>query len=87
MRLFGVPVSDFGFFQSLLLPVVAGFFTFFSMTFLSIIGVSIYKGITHSPVTLDFSYKYIAFPAAIVVLVLSFFFLMFLWVRRKRQGA
>jgi uncharacterized membrane protein len=85
-KLFGVPLGDFGFFQSLMIPVAAGFLTFFATTFLSIIGVSIYKGITHSRVTLDVSYKYIAFPAGVLVLVVSFFFLMALWVRRKQRG-
>jgi uncharacterized membrane protein len=87
VRLFGVPVGDFGFFASLLVAVSAGFLTFFAMTFLSIIGVSIYKGITHSPITLAVSYKYIAFPAGVLVLVVALAFLMTLWVRRKMRSA
>jgi ABC-type Mn2+/Zn2+ transport system permease subunit len=57
------------------------------MTFLSIVGVSIYKGITNSPITLAISYKYIAFPAGVLVLVVSLAFLMTLWVRRKMRAA
>jgi uncharacterized membrane protein len=87
VRLFGVPVGDFGFFASLLVAVSAGFLTFFAMTFLSILGVSIYKGITHSSITLAVSYKYIAFPAGVLVLVVSLAFLMTLWVRRKMRAA
>jgi hypothetical protein len=60
--------------------------SFFGLTFLSIIGVAIYKGISGSPITLAISYKYIAFPASILVLLLSLAFLMALWVRRKRLG-
>jgi uncharacterized membrane protein len=86
VTLFGAPISDFGFFASILIAVVAGFLTFFGMTFLSIVGVSIYKGITHSPVTLDVSYKYIAFPTAVVVLAGGLVFMMALWVRRMRAG-
>jgi uncharacterized membrane protein len=87
VRLFGVPVGDFGFFASLLVSVAAGFLTFFAMTFLSIVGVSIYKGITHSPITLAVSYKYIAFPAAVLVLLVALTFLMTVWVRRKTRAA
>jgi len=85
VTLFGVPIGDFGFFQSLLIPVVAGFMAFFLLTFLSIVGVSIYKGITGSPVTLAISYKYIAFPAAVVVLVVSLVAMLGLWLRRQRR--
>jgi uncharacterized membrane protein len=87
VRLFGVPVGDFGFFASLLVAAAAGCLTFFAMTFLSIIGVSIYKGITHSPVTLAVSYKYIAFPAGVLVLLVALIFLLTVWVRRKTRAA
>jgi uncharacterized membrane protein len=87
VRLFGVPVGDFGFFASLLVAVAAGFLTFFAMTFLSIVGVSIYKGITHSQITLAVSYKYIAFPAGVLVLLVALIFLMTVWVRRKTRAA
>ena len=86
-RLFGVPVGDFGFFQTILVSVSLGFMAFFAGTFLSILGVSIYKGITHSPVTLDVSYKYISFPFSILVLLAASTYLMTLWVQRKRREA
>jgi len=82
--LFGVPIGRLGFFQSLIIAVAMGFMSFFGLTFLSIIGVAIYKGISGSHITLAISYKYIAFPASILVLLLSLAFLMALWVRRKR---
>jgi hypothetical protein len=84
--LFGIPIGRLGFFQSLIISVAMGFMSFFGLTFLSIIGVAIYKGISGSPITLAISYKYIAFPASILVLLLSLAFLMALWVRRKRLG-
>ncbi len=86
-RILGVPVGDFGFFASILVSVALGFMTFFAMTFLSIVGVSIYKGVTHSAITLDVSYKYIALPCGVLMLVTSFVFFMTLWVNRKRRGA
>ena len=84
--LFGIPIGRLGFFQSLIISVAMGFMSFFGLRFLSIIGVAIYKGISGSPITLAIIYKYIAFPASILVLLLSLAFLMALWVRRKRLG-
>lgn len=78
-------MGDFGFFASLLLATSAGFLTFFAMTFLSIIGVSIYKGVTHSPISLAVSYKYIAFPAGVLMFASALVFLMAIWVRRKTR--
>lgn len=73
--------------QSVLLAVATGFLTFFAMTFLSIIGVSIYKGLTHSAVTLAVSYKYIAFPTALIVLAAALVFLLTVWAKRKFRAA
>ncbi len=86
-KLLGIPVGDFGFFATLLVAASAAMLTFFATTFLSIIGVSIYKGISGSGVSLAVSYKYIAFPTACVVLAVSLVYLMTVWARRKmRQG-
>ena len=81
--MFGVPVGRFTFVQSVIIAVAAGFLSFFAINFLSIIGVAIYKGITGSAVTLAISYKYIAFPAAMLVMAASLAFFMGLWVRNK----
>jgi len=84
-KLFGIPMGGFGLFASTLIAVALGFMTFFAVTFLSIFGLVIYNAAGHA-VTLDTSYKYIALPAGIVVLVVSFTVLMGLWVRRKLTG-
>jgi hypothetical protein len=86
-KLLGIPVGDFGFFATLLVAASAAMLTFFAMTFLSIIGVSIYKGISGSPVSLAVSYKYIAFPTACVVLAVALVYLMTVWARRKMRQA
>jgi hypothetical protein len=85
-KLLGIPVGDFGFFATLLVSAAAGALTFFALTFLSIIGVAIYKGVSGSGVSMAVSYKYIAFPAACVVLAVSLVYLMSVWVRRKMRG-
>jgi hypothetical protein len=86
-KLLGIPVGDFGFFATLLVSAAAGALTFFALTFLSIIGVAIYKGISGSAVSMAVSYKYIAFPTACVVLLVSLVYLMTVWVRRKMRQA
>jgi hypothetical protein len=84
-RLFGVPFGDFGLFASTLIAVALGFITFFGVTFLSIFGLMIYNLRGHH-VTLDTAYKFIALPAGIFVLIVSFAALFAIWLRRKITG-
>ncbi len=78
----GVPIGDFGLFASTLIAVALGFITFFGVTFLSIFGLMIYNLAGHH-VTLDTSYKFIALPAGIFVLIVSLAVLLGIWLRRK----
>lgn len=82
-RIFGVPVGDFGLFASILISFALGFMAFFGVTFLSIFGLMIYNHAGGHQVTLDTSYKYIALPAGIFVLIVSFAAMFILWLRRK----
>jgi hypothetical protein len=81
-RLFGVPFGDFGLFASLLIAVALGFMTFFGVTFLSIFGLMIYNLRGHD-VPLDMSYKFIALPAGIFVLIVCLAAMFAIWLRRK----
>jgi hypothetical protein len=83
IRVCGVPVGDFGIFASSLIAVALGFITFFGVTFLSIFGLMIYNRAGGHHVTLDTSYKFIALPAGIFVLILSLAVLLGIWVHRK----
>ncbi len=85
-RIFGIRAGDFGLFASTLIAVALGFITFFGVTFLSIFGLLIYNGAGHHHVTLDTSYKFIALPAGIFVLIVSFAGLLAIWLRRKLTG-
>ena len=85
-KLFGVPIGNFGLFASTLIAVALGFIAFFGTTFVSIFGLMIYNAAGQHQVTLDKSYKYIALPTGIVVLVASFAVLIGIWVRRKVTG-
>jgi hypothetical protein len=85
-RLFGVPIGDFGLFASTLIAVALGFMAFFGVTFLSIFGLMIYNRAGGHHVPLDMSYKFIALPAGIFVLIVSFAALFAIWLRRKFTG-
>jgi hypothetical protein len=83
IRICGVPVGDFGLFSSTLIALALGFIAFFGVTFLSIFGLMIYNHAGGHHVTLDTSYKFIALPAGIFVLIVSFAALLAIWLRRK----
>lgn len=85
-RFFGIPYGDFGLFASLLLSLALGFMTFFGVTFLSIFAILIYNGVTHSAIDLSHGYKYVAFPAGLVVLAGSLVILGTVWLRRRLLG-
>jgi hypothetical protein len=82
---FGIRLGGFGFISSLLLALTTGALSFFLFTFLSIIGVIVFNSLTHRGAmhSLDTSYKYIAFPAALLVMAVSLTFFMGLWIRNK----
>ena len=82
-RICGIPVGDFGLFASTLIAVALGFITFFGVTFLSIFGLLIYNRAGGHRVPLDTSYKFIALPAGIFVLIVSLAALLAIWLRRK----
>jgi hypothetical protein len=83
---FGIPLGDLGFFSSILMAFTVGFLSFFLITFLAIVGIMIYNGIGHRVNYAD-SYKFISFPAACLVLLVSLIFFGTLWVRRKISSA
>lgn len=85
-KLFGIPVGDLGFFANILISVALGFITFFVVTFLSIFGLMLYNGIAHHAVGLDAGYKYIAFPAGLLVLLASLVTLVGFWLRNRLAG-
>lgn len=85
--LFGIPLGDLGWFQSLLMGLAAGFTAFFLATFAAIVGFALYTGITHHPVDFAMTYKRVGFPIGLGVGILSLAFLAVQWVRRiARKG-
>jgi hypothetical protein len=83
IRVWGVPIGDFGLFASALIALALGFMTFFGVTFLSIFGLMIYNHAGGHHVTLDTGYKFIALPAGIFVLIVSLAVLLGIWLHRK----
>ena len=80
---FGLPLGNFGLFASLLISFSAGFLAFFLATFFAIFGILFYNSIGHHAVDYATTYKVIALPIGLVVLVVGLFFFGFLWIRRK----
>jgi hypothetical protein len=90
-RVLGLPVGDFGLFASGLLAVALGLAAFCGSCFAAILSILVYNsfwargGSWHA---LDFadSYRYVALPVGIAVLVVSALVLTVLWVRRQVRG-
>lgn len=85
-KVFGIPLGDFGLFSSLLLSLALGFIAFFASAFFAIFGILIYNGIGHHSVNFADSYKFIALPVGLTILVLSLLLFGTLWIRRKTSG-
>lgn len=79
----GFPLEGFSLFQSLLLSVAAAFFTFFASTFLAIVALLIWNGIGGHTVDYADTYRYVGFPAGVIVLLIALPFFGALWMRAK----
>ena len=85
--LLGIPLGDFGFLGCVLLSLVSGFLAFFASCFLAIVSLLFWNAIAHHPVSYADSYRYVALPVGVAVLVTSFFFFTGTWIRRRLTGA
>lgn len=79
----GFPLAGFGLFTSLLLAFAAAFFTFFATTCIAIFSLLGWNLFGHHAVNYADSYRYIGFPAGVVVLVVALPVFGTLWVRAK----
>ena len=85
-RVFGFPLKGFGLFTSLLVAFAAAFFTFFATTTVAIFALLAWNGLGHHAVSYADSYKYVGFPAGVVVLVVGLPVFAVLWVKGKGLG-
>jgi ABC-type dipeptide/oligopeptide/nickel transport system permease component len=79
----GFPLRGFGLFTSLLLSFAAAFFTFFASTCVAIFALLAWNLFGHHTVSYAASYRYVGFPAFVVVLVVALPVFGTLWVRAK----
>ncbi|MGB6745785.1 MAG: hypothetical protein WBE38_19200 [Terracidiphilus sp.] len=82
----GFPLAGFSLFQSLLLSFAAAFFTFFATTFLAIFALLGWNLLGSHSVNFADTYRYVGFPAGVLVLVLALPYFGTLWVRAKLRN-
>ena len=79
----GFPLKGFGFFTSLLLAFAAAFFTFFASTTIAIFALLAWNLLGHHAVNYADTYRYVGFPAGLLVLVVALPVFGVLWIRAK----
>jgi hypothetical protein len=83
--LFGVPLGDLGWFQSLLMGAATGMAAFFATTFCAIMVLLVYTGVTHRQVNFALTYRWAGFPVGVVVMALALSYLGVQWARRMAR--
>ena len=81
----GFPLEGFGLFTSLLLSVASAFFTFFATTCIAIFSLLAWNVFGHHTVSYADSYRYVGFPAGVLVLLVALPVFGTLWVRAKMR--
>jgi hypothetical protein len=82
-KVLGFPLEGFGLFTSLLLSLASAFFTFFASTTVAIFSLLAWNVFGHHSVNYADSYRYIGFPAGIIVLIIALPVFATLWIRAK----
>ncbi len=83
--LFGIPLGDLGWFQSLLMGIATGMAAFFLATFLAIVGMLVYMSVTGAHPDFALTYRRVGLPVGVVVMALALFFLGIQWSRRMMK--
>ncbi len=83
---FGFPLKGFGLFTSLLLSFASAFFTFFATTCLAIFALLAWNLLGGHSVNYADTYRYVGFPAGVIVLVIALPLFGALWLRAKLRG-
>jgi hypothetical protein len=86
-ELFGIPLGDLGWFQSLIMGVATGMAAFFLTTFVAIIALLVYMLATGKHPDFAQTYRLAGFPVGVVVMALALVFLGVQWARRMKRKA
>ena len=86
-ELFGIPLGDLGWFQSLLMGVATGMAAFFLTTFVAIISLLVYMLATGKNPDFALTYRVAGFPVGVVVMAMALGFLGVQWARRMKRKA
>lgn len=81
--IFGFPLKGFSLFQSMLLALASGAFTFFFSTCVAIFSLLAWNLFGGHKVNYADSYLYVGFPLGVIVLAVALPFFAALWVRAK----
>jgi hypothetical protein len=81
--IFGFPLRGFGLFTSLMLAFASAFFTFFASTTVAIFALLVWNLMGHHALSYADSYRYVGFPAFVLVLVVALPVFGVLWIRAK----
>ncbi len=87
-QIFGIPLGDLGWFQSLLMGLATGMAAFFLSTFLAIFGLLAFIMVTgRSAGSVDFAltYRVVGFPIGVVVMAAALGYLGFQYIRRMKR--
>ena len=84
-ELFGIPLGDLGWFQSLIMGIAAGMAAFFLTTFLAIMVLLVYMVATGKHPDFAETYRLAGFPVGVVVMALALIFLGVQWARRMKR--
>jgi len=79
----GFPLEGFGLLTSLLLAFASAFFTFFATTTLAIFALLAWNVAGHHTLNYAYSYRYVGFPAGVLVLLVALPVFGTLWFRAK----
>jgi len=85
-RLLGIPIGDLGLFPSLFLALASGFMAFFASCFLAIMSLLVWNTATHGHISYVDTYRYVALPTGMAVMVMGSVFVTGSWLRRKLAG-
>jgi len=84
-KVLGFPLEGFSLFQSLLLSFAAAFFTFFLTTCIAIFALLVWNEMLGHSVNFADTYRYVGFPAGMIVLLVALPYFGMLWVRARSK--